>query len=624
MEVSTSPDYIHRTAQLAVAAGIGAGALLLFPHAAHAASSGTSPDMKLMSDGATVKQHVPETADVSPEIHTFTVEKNQTLWGIVKAQYGEVDASLVQIIAEQNGIKNPSLIFSGEKIQLFADVNSYHTAALHVIKAGDTMWSQAYFVAAANKTIHAKALEQVKAANKSLLTDALTIGSPLLLPASAKDISTAKQAFAAFVSQVPTPDTPPVNTNTQPTIPTPSSVSPTPAPATVAPAPETTIAPIAPVVIAQEAPPTPVTEVAPAPTTTVAPAEQKPTAPLPAPEVAPTPEKVKEVPSIATIGPIGGFPAERIQTFVSRLITVHGFTAKGAAFLVGSGMQESGLNVSDGTVGDKGTAFGWLQWRGGRAEGMPHNDVAAQIDFAVTEMQRDSIASAHHVLETFRDPNATIDQLKWAVAYLERYQDYQLMKDGVVPAGEGNRFIWAEQILAALSTSEQKPQVLAPTNAPPQALNATIEGEPSLVVADSVRTEKNGIKTVIVDDGEPDGKNQDRLQIDVAQRVSDLIEAAKKDGITLTITSGFRTKEKQIAAREANGCPDIMNSPPEDCVVPTAKPGTSMHEAGQAVDFGENRGGLSRNAFQWLSAHAAEYGLKNLASEPWHWSTTGK
>ncbi len=52
-----------------------------------------------------------------------------------------------------------------------------------------------------------------------------------------------------------------------------------------------------------------------------------------------------------------------------------------------------------------------------------------------------------------------------------------------------------------------------------------------------------------------------------------------------------------------------------------------MHEQGRAIDFTSN-GSLIRSrsnrAFVWLSANAARYGLYNLPSEPWHWSTNGR
>jgi len=44
-----------------------------------------------------------------------------------------------------------------------------------------------------------------------------------------------------------------------------------------------------------------------------------------------------------------------------------------------------------------------------------------------------------------------------------------------------------------------------------------------------------------------------------------------------------------------------------------------------AIDFTVGGGtiGYGSAAYDWLKAHAADYGLSNLPSEPWHWSTNG-
>ena len=51
-----------------------------------------------------------------------------------------------------------------------------------------------------------------------------------------------------------------------------------------------------------------------------------------------------------------------------------------------------------------------------------------------------------------------------------------------------------------------------------------------------------------------------------------------------------------------------------------------MHERGLAIDFtynGSTIGSHSSPGYKWLASHASQYGLYNLASEPWHWSTNG-
>jgi LAS superfamily LD-carboxypeptidase LdcB len=111
----------------------------------------------------------------------------------------------------------------------------------------------------------------------------------------------------------------------------------------------------------------------------------------------------------------------------------------------------------------------------------------------------------------------------------------------------------------------------------------------------------------------------------IAPQLGALLAAASADGVTLG-GSGWRSTQSQIELRRTNGCADVYTSPPESCAVPTAIPGTSMHEIGEAVDFTVDGQSLARGsaAFAWLSANAARFGFVNLPSEPWHWSTNGR
>jgi LAS superfamily LD-carboxypeptidase LdcB len=114
----------------------------------------------------------------------------------------------------------------------------------------------------------------------------------------------------------------------------------------------------------------------------------------------------------------------------------------------------------------------------------------------------------------------------------------------------------------------------------------------------------------------------------IASKVQDLLEHAARDGLRLT-GGGYRSAASQIALRRAHcGTSEwaIYQKPSYQCRPPTARPGRSMHERGLAIDFRHNgRSVNSRNstAFRWLKANAATYGLYNLPSEPWHWSTNG-
>ena len=107
-----------------------------------------------------------------------------------------------------------------------------------------------------------------------------------------------------------------------------------------------------------------------------------------------------------------------------------------------------------------------------------------------------------------------------------------------------------------------------------------------------------------------------------------MMTAASAAGLSLG-GGGVRDAAAQIATRRNNcGTSDFASGemPASQCSPPTARPGTSMHEQGMAVDF-TCSGSLIRDqaspCFVWLAANAASYGFYNLPSEPWHWSING-
>lgn len=113
------------------------------------------------------------------------------------------------------------------------------------------------------------------------------------------------------------------------------------------------------------------------------------------------------------------------------------------------------------------------------------------------------------------------------------------------------------------------------------------------------------------------------MNVAIVGNVISLIAAARGAGVELA-GSSFRTTQSQIDLRIAHcGSSEyaIYEAPSDSCSPATAKPGTSMHEQGLAIDF--NNCGSGSACFNWLSGNAATYGLKNLPAESWHWSTTG-
>ena len=89
---------------------------------------------------------------------------------------------------------------------------------------------------------------------------------------------------------------------------------------------------------------------------------------------------------------------------------------------------------------------------------------------------------------------------------------------------------------------------------------------------------------------------------------------------------GWRSQTKQIELRQKH-CGtseyDVWEKPASECSPPTARPGYSSHQDGLAIDFFCLNNLLNKTNcegfFSWLDCNAAQYGLINLPSEPWHW-----
>ncbi|MBK7720833.1 MAG: D-alanyl-D-alanine carboxypeptidase family protein [Austwickia sp.] len=111
----------------------------------------------------------------------------------------------------------------------------------------------------------------------------------------------------------------------------------------------------------------------------------------------------------------------------------------------------------------------------------------------------------------------------------------------------------------------------------------------------------------------------------LADRVERLVSDALADGVPLC-GGGWRSYQEQVDLRFQNcgvSTKAVYEWPARWCSPPTARPGQSMHEQGLAIDFRPLRGVSRPDMYRWLRAHAREYGLYQLPSENWHYSTTG-
>lgn len=132
-----------------------------------------------------------------------------------------------------------------------------------------------------------------------------------------------------------------------------------------------------------------------------------------------------------------------------------------------------------------------------------------------------------------------------------------------------------------------------------------------------------------------------KLDYRVAPHYQEMYNAAKKDGITLTPVSGYRSYQRQKNNFD-NQIKTYMNQGMNK-VTATQKaaeirllPGTSEHNAGLAMDICSLSTSFENTKeFRWLQAHAHEYGfimrypkdktnVTKITYEPWHYRYVGK
>lgn len=127
----------------------------------------------------------------------------------------------------------------------------------------------------------------------------------------------------------------------------------------------------------------------------------------------------------------------------------------------------------------------------------------------------------------------------------------------------------------------------------------------------------------------------------IEKKLSKMMEAAEKEGISLKVVSGYRTREQQEKIYQ-DEIELFLQEGYEQVVAEklakqwVAVPGTSEHETGLAVDINPDEQNTDRdNAYSWLAQNAAQYGfvrrypkdkelITGIVNEPWHYRYVGK
>jgi hypothetical protein len=217
-------------------------------------------------------------------------------------------------------------------------------------------------------------------------------------------------------------------------------------------------------------------------------------------------------------------------------------------------------------------------------------DVSNRLDRSLSEA--DALAALDPVLaEQLRGQQAAL------AAKLKEIQDAEAYQEAVAVLREAQRQAEEEAAAAAAAAAADPPELGAPSG---QLAEVPCPGGGSITVDSSIEA-----------------------------NLGSMLTAASNAGVTLC-GGGYRDPQAQIDLRRQN-CGNtqylIYEAPSSACSPPTARPGTSEHEKGLAIDFTCNGGGVISSSgspcFVWLDGNAAGYGFYNLPVEPWHWSTTG-
>jgi LAS superfamily LD-carboxypeptidase LdcB len=196
-------------------------------------------------------------------------------------------------------------------------------------------------------------------------------------------------------------------------------------------------------------------------------------------------------------------------------------------------------------------------------------------------------------------------------------------------AARAQQLSYADQVAARLD--QQLSEAAALQNVDAGLANQITQREAAIAARLAAAAPRGGSggPVTVVGDGDIVSVRGIQVAKAIADNLARMLSAADGAGLTLG-GGGYRSSSEQVALRRAH-CGSssyaIYQAPASSCHPPTARPGSSMHERGLAIDFTCNGGGTigshSSPCWQWLNAHAASYGFYNLPSEAWHWSTNG-
>jgi len=109
-----------------------------------------------------------------------------------------------------------------------------------------------------------------------------------------------------------------------------------------------------------------------------------------------------------------------------------------------------------------------------------------------------------------------------------------------------------------------------------------------------------------------------KLDSRVFTALDQLMAGAQSAGIDIRLLSCYRSIAEQQVLWEKTLAK--YNGNEQEARKWTAKPGTSAHHTGRAIDFGDpTKSKAGSKLYNWLLTNGAKYGFYNYQPEPWHW-----
>lgn len=161
------------------------------------------------------------------------------------------------------------------------------------------------------------------------------------------------------------------------------------------------------------------------------------------------------------------------------------------------------------------------------------------------------------------------------------------------------------------SGSPNPPQPVTPEPTEDRPQDPSQEKDP-VAMAEAIKTGQNGrlplsSLTRITGGG--------MLQPAAAAAYEKMVAEARKDGITWTVTDSYRTYEEQVDLARRKGLYSEGGL--------AARPGTSNHGWGTALDLGGGANSRGTTQNNWLQTNAHRFGFQTIPREPWHWEYQG-